>query len=68
MSEKFYDYHCNSCGETYTSNEVETECYFCGKKALVIEVQRPKVVRRRKVKLSEVEPDFEWERELLNRR
>tara|TARA_R100000742_G_C4279652_1_gene105028 strand:+ start:12053 stop:12319 length:267 start_codon:yes stop_codon:yes gene_type:complete len=70
MSEElFYDYYCSSCEANYTSNEVEDTCFYCNKQTLTIQVQRPKVVRARKITSEErlkqahdnlAEPDFEW--------
>ncbi|BCU97771.1 MAG: hypothetical protein CM15mV19_0060 [uncultured marine virus] len=73
MSEIFYDYLCNSCDANYTSNEEETECFYCGQKTLVIQVKRPNIVRVRKrtqqEKVDELldnfpEPDYEWDNDL----
>jgi len=75
--ELFYDYHCSNCKATYISNEVETECHYCGSKSLVIEIQRPKIIRVRKKsereKLDEAldamqEPDYEWMNDVSQKR
>lgn len=75
--ETFYDYLCNSCDATYTSNEEETECFYCGQKTLVIQIKRPNIVRvRRKTQQQEMnetldamsEPDYDWEWEITRKR
>jgi len=77
IMENFYDYHCNSCEATYTSNEEETECFYCGKPTLVIQVKRPNIVRvRKKTPREELdaaldsmsEPDYDWDYEISKRR
>ena len=53
--EIFYDYLCNSCDASYTRNEEETECFYCGQKTLVIQIKRPNIVRvRRKTQQQEM--------------
>ena len=75
--ETFYDYLCNSCGATYTSNEEETECFYCGQKTLVIQIKRPNIVRvRKKTQQQEMnetldamsEPDYDWEWEISRKK
>ena len=77
MSEIFYDYLCNSCDANYTSNEEETECFYCGQKTLVIQIKRPNIVRvRKKTQQQEMnetldamsEPDFDWEWEISRKK
>jgi len=68
--EQFYDYVCNSCDANYTSNEHETECFYCGEKTIVIQVKRPSIIRvRKKTARQELDealdamssPDFDWD-------
>ena len=75
--ETFYDYLCNSCDASYTSNEEETECFYCGQKTLVIQIKRPNIVRvRKKTQQQEMnetldamsEPDFDWEWEISRKK
>ena len=72
-NEQFYDYVCNSCDANYTSNEHETECFYCGNKTIVIQVKRPNIIRVRKKtarqQLDEAldamsSPDFDWDYEI----
>jgi len=73
--ETFYDYHCNSCDETYTSNELESKCFYCDANALEMEVKRPLVVRVRKKTANQElndaldamqDPNYDWERAINN--
>tara|TARA_R100000544_G_C2226427_1_gene61056 strand:+ start:1797 stop:2027 length:231 start_codon:yes stop_codon:yes gene_type:complete len=69
--ETFYNYHCNSCDGTYTSNELESKCFYCNANALEIEVKRPLVVRIKNKSVEQelnealdamADPNYDWER------